>query len=112
MTARILPSATHHGMPATARPPMTRARLIALAKAGSRVARLHRAPNIAAICNAFLLVLAENDRLRRELAAAQGWHDEPTRRQEQPSQDALAARCAARTGTIDIPEYNHDRRHP
>ncbi|HSR79131.1 MAG TPA: hypothetical protein VLN57_21335 [Xanthobacteraceae bacterium] len=72
--------------------PPSRALLLKLARAGSRLAskpgRL-RSPNIQAICDALQVALAENDVLRREvtalkqrLARAQDWHDEPTRREE------------------------------
>lgn len=72
--------------------PPSRDRLIRLATAGCRIASqpgpLH-SPRIAAICEALIVALAQNEALRCEvaalekrLAAAHGFGDEPTRKSD------------------------------
>lgn len=72
--------------------PPSRERLIQLAKAGCRLAGqpgpLH-SPRIAAICEGLIVALSQNealrvevDALRKRLAEAHGWGDEPTRKSD------------------------------
>lgn len=91
---------THVGMPAVVRPPaMTRDRLLRFAESGARIFAAEGAPRTAAVCEAYLASVAENDHLRRQLATLRGWGDEPTRRESTPD----LAKCATRTGMIEVP---------
>lgn len=94
----MTPTITRIGMPAVSRQPMTRDRLIRFAESGAPLYASLGAPCAAALCADYLRLVAENAQLQRQLA----WQDEPTRRQDQPSQAELTARCT-RTGVISIP---------
>lgn len=94
--------------------PPSRERLLRLAEAGARVCRQWRYGSLAAICDALLLALAQNDVLRREvavlkqrLAQAQGWGDEPTRKSDAESYPVLVARTT-RTDLRRIVEPDRD----
>ena len=98
-----IPATTKIGMPASdRRPSLPREYLIRYARAGSRIAADAGAPRLAAICDAYLQLLVENDRLRDRLATAQGWDDMQTKQQERPQQAKLVAHCAERTDTINV----------
>lgn len=97
--------------------PPSRARLLRLAEAGSRLASRpgkYYSPHIAAICDALQLALAQNAVLQREvvslrqrLAAAQGWGDEPTRKSDSQTYPGLVARTT-RTDLHRIAEPDRD----
>lgn len=47
------------------------------------------APNTAAVCDAYVQLVAENDLLRRQLASFNEWSDEPTRQADPTPPGAL-----------------------
>lgn len=94
--------------------PPSRERLLRLAEAGARICRQWGYTSLAAICDALILAIAQNDVLRREvatlkqrLAVAQGWGDEPTRKSDDQTYPVLVARTT-RTDLHRITEPDHD----
>lgn len=84
---------TKRGMAPMRRPPMPLSgdRLLRFARVAGPVFAAHGAPNAAAVCDAYVQAVAENDHLRRQLASFDEWSDEPTRRTDPEDDDALLA---------------------
>ena len=95
---KVLSSTTQHGMPGLRRPPaMTRDRLIRLATAAVPILTRAGAVHTAAVCDAYLVEVAKNDLLRRQINELNEWKDEPTRRASFPLVEKT-------TETVDVPE--------
>lgn len=101
MTTKFVPSTTQHGMPGLQRPPaVSRDRLVRLARAAVPMLTQVGAVNTAAVCDAYLAEVAENDLLRRQLASLSEWREEPTR------QAKVTPRITdmRETEPVDVPE--------
>lgn len=91
---------TKVGMPNLPRPPAkSREQLVKFARVAVPLFVIQGAPNTAAVCDAYLAEVAENDLLRRQLASMSEWRDEPTRRVD-PHQDSNSRI----TDTVEVPE--------
>jgi hypothetical protein len=86
-------TSTNRGMTPMLRSPalLSGDRLLRFARVAGPVYARHGAPNTAAVCDAYVQVVAENDLLRRQLASFDEWSDEPTRRTDPVDDDALLA---------------------
>lgn len=87
------PTPTKRGMASMRRSPapLSGDRLLRYARVAGPVFAAHGAPNAAAVCDAYVQAVAENDHLRRQLASFDEWSDEPTRRTDPEDDDALLA---------------------
>jgi hypothetical protein len=76
---------TKIGMAPVGRPPaLTQDRLVRFARVAAPVFAEQGAPHTAAVCEAFLQLIAENAHLRGQLDSIQEWSDQPTRRVDPP----------------------------
>lgn len=80
---------------------MTRDRLIRLATAAVPILTQAGAVHTAAVCDAYLVEVAKNDLLRRQINELNEWKDEPTRRAVSLPVEKMIEKT---TETVDVPE--------
>lgn len=64
-------------------------RLLRFARTAGPVFAANGAPNTAAVCDAYVEAVAENDHLRRQLALVGEWSDVPTKKSDVEDDDVL-----------------------